>query len=192
MKNIAIYDLVESMSALIRSEERKRCSVLGLQLVHLQVLHYLSRCNRYSDVPAALSLYLGVTRGTISQTLLLLEKKGFIEKTPDKKDKRVVHLRLLEAGAAILEQAKPSDLLDQAELILQKSQLSLDSDMFLQALKALQQANRSQTFGLCKSCKHFRVVNPNEFRCGLTQETLTTQDSEKICQEHCVAEDVSF
>jgi MarR family transcriptional regulator, negative regulator of the multidrug operon emrRAB len=186
MKNIAIYDLIESMSALIRSEERRRCSIMGLQLVHLQVLHYLSHCNRYSDVPAAISLYLGVTRGTISQTLLLLEKKGFIQKSSDKKDKRVVHLHLLPAGEAVLEEARPSELLDNAESILQQSNLVFDSQVFLQALTALQKANQSHTFGLCKTCKHFRIIKPDEFRCGLTQETLNAQDSEKICQEHAV------
>jgi MarR family transcriptional regulator, negative regulator of the multidrug operon emrRAB len=189
MKNVAIYDLIESMSALIRSEERRRCSALGLQLVHLQVLHYLSRCNRYSDVPAALSLYLGVTRGTISQTLQLLEKKGYLQKIPDQKDKRVVHLRLLPAGQAVLEQARPSDLLDQAGMILQRGESAIDGQVLAQALVALQKANQSQTFGLCKSCKHFRVITPDKFRCGLTQETLSAHDSEKICQEHAVVVD---
>lgn len=186
MKNTTIYDFVESMSALIRSEERKRCSVFGLQLVHLQVLHYLSRCNRYSDVPAALSLYLGVTRGTISQTLLLLEKKGYIAKSTDKRDKRVVHLHLLPAGEEILGHAKPSDLLAEAQHILQQSHSSLDSQIFLEALTALQKANQGHTFGLCKTCHYFRILNPDEFRCGLTQEPLSANDSEKICQEHCL------
>lgn len=183
---MAIYDFVESMSALIRSEERRRCSEFGLQLVHLQTLHYLSRCNRYSDVPAALSLYLGVTRGTISQTLFLLEKKGFIEKIPDMKDRRVVHLRLLDAGSTILEQARPTELLLQAESILQSSQLLPDNDLLKQALIALQQANRFQTFGLCHTCKHFKIEQTDAFRCGLTQEALSQADSEKICQEHSV------
>ncbi len=183
MKNVLIYDLVESMSALIRSEERKRCSALGLQLVHLQVMHYLSRCNRYSDVPAAISAYLGVTRGTISQTLLLLEKKGLIKKSTDAKDKRVVHLQLLPAGYEALQAARASDLLQQAETILQQQHLALDENPFMQALIALQKANAGQTFGLCKNCKHFRVI-PEGFRCGLTQEILSDQDSEKICQEH--------
>ncbi len=116
----------------------------------------------------------------------MLEKKGFIEKIPDQKDKRVVHLRLLDAGVAILEQARPSDLLDQAEAILQENQSFLDSENFLLALNALQKANRFQTFGLCKSCKHFNIDNPDIFRCGLTQEALSAQDSEKICQEHGV------
>ncbi len=185
MKNFVIYDFVESMSALIRSEERRRCSALGLQLVHLQVLHYLSRCNRYSDVPAALSNYLGVTRGTISQTLLLLEKKGFIQKISDSKDKRVVHLKLLPAGETILQLARPSDLLDLAQTIFEKGDAAVDNDVFLQALTALQKANQSQTFGLCKTCKHFRVLSDG-FKCNLTQESLTQQDSEKICQEHTI------
>lgn len=178
-----IYELVESMSALIRSEERRRCSVLGLQLVHLQVLHYLSRCNRYSNVPAALSSYLGITRGTISQTLLLLEKKGYIEKCPDKKDRRVVHLTLLPAGVLALEHARPYDLLDSATRILQNNNPALENAIFLQALTALQQANHSQTFGLCKTCVHFRTLE-DSFKCNLTQEALTEEDSEKICQEH--------
>ena len=82
-KETDIFDLIERMSALIRSEERKKCSELGIQSVHLQVLDYLSRCNRYSDTPAALTNYLGMTRGTVSQTVLLLEKKGFIRKNVD-------------------------------------------------------------------------------------------------------------
>ena len=187
MKENVIYDFVESMSALIRSEERKRCSILGLQLVHLQVLHYLSRCNRYSDVPAALSSYLGVTRGTISQTLLLLEKKGFIEKRNDAKDKRVVHLKLLPAGEKILEQAKPSDLLDAAEQILKSENFNFDTDIFMHALTALQKANESQTFGLCRTCKHFRILE-HGFKCNLTQEALSESDSQKICQEHSLQE----
>ncbi|NOT83508.1 MAG: MarR family transcriptional regulator [Methylococcaceae bacterium] len=189
MNNVALYDLIESMSALIRSEERRRCSAVGLQLVHLQVLHYLSRCNRYSDVPAALSLYLGVTRGTISQTLLLLEKKGFIAKTADKKDGRVVHLHLLPAGKAIVEQARPTDLLDRAERILQQSDLTLDSQAFSQALMALQKANHGQSFGLCRTCKHFTRIKPDQFQCGLTLEALSTEDSQKICQEHSLVAD---
>ena len=62
-----IYELIECMTALIRSEERKKCTELGLQPVHFQVLNYLMRCNKYSDTPAALTNYLGMTRGTVSQ-----------------------------------------------------------------------------------------------------------------------------
>ena len=62
MEAVDVFDLIERMAALIRSEERKKCAEFGLQPVHLQVLDYLSRCNRYSDTPAALTNYLGMTR----------------------------------------------------------------------------------------------------------------------------------
>ena len=109
MEAVDVFDVIERMTALIRSEERKKCAELGLQPVHLQVLDYLSRCNRYSDTPAALTNYLGMTRGTVSQTLLLLEKKGYVKKTTDAADRRVVHLSLLPEGENILKQARQSE-----------------------------------------------------------------------------------
>ena len=74
MEKVDVFDLIERIAALIRSEERKKCTAVGLQTVHLQALNYLSRCNKYSDTPAALTNYLGMTKGTVSQSLSLLEK----------------------------------------------------------------------------------------------------------------------
>lgn len=178
-----VFDLIERMSALIRSEERKKCTELGLQPVHLQVMDYLSRCNRYSDTPAALTNYLGMTRGTVSQTLQLLEKKGYIKKTTDSNDRRVVHLSLLEEGDALLTKARPADLYSLASTIFNENQNQ--DNVFVNALTALQKANKSQSFGLCKTCKYF-TTTADGFMCGLTLEQLSQLDSEKICQEHTV------
>ena len=185
MDKVEVFDLIERMAALIRSEERKKCTELGLQPVHLQVLDYLSRCNRYSDTPAALTNYLGMTRGTVSQTLLLLVKKGFIKKTTDKADRRVVHLSLLAEGNAILKQARTSDLFIKAALIFNKHNLADHQDIFVKALTSLQKANKSNSFGLCKTCQYF-TITANGFTCGLTKEPLSQSDSEKICQEHSI------
>jgi len=185
MEKVDVFDLVERMAALIRSEERKKCTELGLQPVHLQVLDYLSRCNRYSDTPAALTNYLGMTRGTVSQTLLLLVNKGFIKKTADATDRRMVHLSLLPEGNAILKQARTSELFIQAALIFKKHNITGHQDIFVKALTSLQKANKSHSFGLCKTCQYFTVTQ-NGFRCGLTKEALSQSDSEKICQEHSI------
>lgn len=185
MKKVDVFELIERMAALIRSEERKKCTELGLQPVHLQVLDYLSRCNRYSDTPAAVTNYLGMTRGTVSQTLLLLEKKGFIKKTPDADDRRMVHLGLLPDGEATLKQARPSELFNQASSILREIDFNIHEEVFVKALLALQKANKSQSFGLCKTCKYF-TKTPEGFRCDLTKAPLSQSDSEKICQEHTV------
>ena len=184
MAQTDIYELIECMTALIRSEERKKCTELGLQPVHFQVLNYLSRANKYSNTPAAVANYLGMTRGTVSQSLIILEKKGYIEKTPDSNDKRVIHLRLLPEGAEVLKEARPSDLFHSATDILRTTGQELtDANVFQQALTALQKANQSQSFGVCKTCRNFSEKD-GEFFCQLTQETLTVDDSEKICQEH--------
>ncbi|MGR9116372.1 MAG: MarR family winged helix-turn-helix transcriptional regulator [Gammaproteobacteria bacterium] len=183
MATIDLYRVIERMAALIRSEERKKCTELGIQAVHLQVLDYLSRCNRYSDTPAALTNYLGMTKGTVSQTLLLLERKGFIKKVPDLADKRMVHLHLVAEGRDVLERASTTQLFSNAALILEKQNPQVQEDAFILALTALQKAHQSHSFGLCKSCKYF-TSTPQGYFCGLTKETLTQADSEKICQEH--------
>jgi DNA-binding MarR family transcriptional regulator len=185
MEAVDVFDLIERMTALIRSEERKKCAELGLQPVHLQVLDYLSRCNRYSDTPAALTNYLGMTRGTVSQTLLLLEKKGYVKKTADVADRRVVHLSLLPEGEMMLQQARQSELFKQASLIFKETEFVNHEMVFVKALMALQKANRSQSFGLCKTCQHF-IKLPTGFQCNLTKELLSHSDSEKICQEHSI------
>jgi DNA-binding MarR family transcriptional regulator len=185
MAVIDVYAPIERMVALIRAEERRRCTEIGLQPVHLQVLDYISRCNRYSDTPAALTNYLGMTRGTVSQTLLLLERNGYLEKTPDSQDKRVIHLTLTLQGEAILVKACPSTLYQDANEIFNKTDFLNPEDSFMNALLALQKANQSKTFGLCKTCQYFTVVSDG-FTCGLTKQPLSDSDSEKICQEHCV------
>jgi DNA-binding MarR family transcriptional regulator len=185
MENNDIYELIECMTALIRSEERKRCTELGLQAVHFQVLNYLSRCNKYSNTPASLANFLGMTRGTVSQSLIILEKKGLISKTVDEKDRRVIHLQLSNAGQEILKQARPSELFSNASEILHSAAIAESSDVsvFQQALTALQKANQSQSFGVCKTCKNFSSKEGQHF-CTLTEEFLSDADSVQICQEH--------
>ena len=82
----------------MRTELRRTGSDEALQPVHLQSLVYLSKANRYSNTPQALADYLGLTKGTVSQTLLLLDRRGLIERFEDDIDRRVVRLRLSSAG----------------------------------------------------------------------------------------------
>jgi DNA-binding MarR family transcriptional regulator len=93
-----LLELVERLGNLMRTELRKSGSDESLQPVQLQALIYLSKANRYSNTPQALAEYLGLTKGTVSQTLLLLDRRGLIERFEDEIDRRVVRLRLSAAG----------------------------------------------------------------------------------------------
>jgi len=186
MEKLDLFDLIERIAALIRSEERKKCTAVGLQTVHLQALNYLSRCNKYSNTPGALTNYLGMTRGTVSQSLSLLEKKGYIKKTANINDRRVIHLELLPEGKTILEQAQPAELFIKAAAMMEKKgDVTNYQIAFANMLTALQKANQSQSFGICKTCHYFTTMD-DSFLCGLIKELLSESDSEKICQEHTV------
>ena len=127
-----------------------------------------------------------MTRGTVSQSLLLLEKKGYIKKTADINDRRVIHLELLPEGKTILEQAKPAELFIKATAMMEKKgDLTHYEPFFASMLTALQKANQSQSFGMCNTCHYFTKID-DSFLCGLTKEPLSQNDSEKICQEHTV------
>ena len=185
LKKLTICDLIELMATLIRSEERKRCSELKLQMVHFQVLEFLSLSNKYSDTPAAIANYFGMTRGTVSQSLIILENRGYIKKIQDHDDKRIFHVQLLEPGINTLRKAKPADFFEKASEILSKDSPNTTDgeEIFIKALIALQKANNSYSFGVCKTCKNFTLKSSGSF-CDLTQEELSTNDRQKICQEH--------
>ncbi|MFP2909941.1 MarR family winged helix-turn-helix transcriptional regulator [Pyxidicoccus sp. 3LFB2] len=178
-----LYALLERLGNLLRTEERAAGLRHGLQPVHLQALRYLQSCNRYSNTPAALTEYLGLTKGTVSQTLLLLEEKGLLRKEADTEDRRVVHLLLTDAGRAVLKEALPPALFQQALSGLPGGGEALEASL-TGLLRGLQAANAQRSFGACATCKHFRRDGPARFRCGMTDEPLTREDSALLCREH--------
>ena len=183
MDHTLLYQLLERIGNLLRAEQRLVGHELGLQEVHLQVLLYLSRCNRYSNTPLGVTDYLNATKGTVSQSLKVLEKKGYILKEADVQDRRVVHLILTTQGQQLLKQVVPPSLFSHAAKKLSARQVkSLETQLSL-LLSKLQQANRVRSFGVCHTCRFF-LREEDGFRCGLTQEALSHDDSQSICREH--------
>jgi len=183
MDVLLTFRLIERISNLLRSEERKIFAALGLQPVHIQVLEYLAVCNRFSDTPASVAEYLGLTKGTISQSIQVLARKGYLTKNPDSKDGRVVHLALSAAGAKLLHDTKPLDVFKMAEQALVQQQFS-DIDTALGAILAeLQKANNAKSFGVCHSCINF-IAHEDAYLCNLTQLPLSATDSQQLCREH--------
>ena len=184
MKTTEIFEYLERIANLLRTDTRKAGIGKGLQPVQLEALNYLANCNRYSDTPAAVADYLGLTKGTVSQTLNVLEHAGFIEKRPDAKDRRVVHLKMTERGDALIAEAIPPQILQTAMELTDESDQAAILDGLNRVLTAMQKANQLRTFGVCKTCRHHRIEEDERHRCHLTGEYLSDVDSEKICREH--------
>lgn len=171
----AVGQWIVRLSAFHQNLMRKFATEEGLQLVHIEILQYLSICNRYSDTTQAISDYLGQTKGSISQSLSLLEETGFIRRVQDKADKRVFHLSLLLKGVAVTKRLLESIHLDGSE--------KLEPEL-RNLLTSIQKKNGFKGFGTCLSCRFNQSPGKNLFICGLTREKLSLEDVKKICKEH--------
>lgn len=172
--------LLERLGALIQQSVREEAARHGLLPIHIQVLHYLARANRYSDLPIAIAEYFGITRGTVSQSLAVLERKGLLTKEPDAAHGKRVHLRLTPAGATVLDDSW-AERLEQALGGLPEEAQALEATL-RRLLSGLQGINGQRAFGICRHCSHF-LLEPDGARCGLTGEPLAAEQTTRICRE---------
>jgi DNA-binding MarR family transcriptional regulator len=176
--------LLERLGALIQQSVREDAARHGLLPIHIQVLHYLKRANRYSDLPIAIAEYFGITRGTVSQTLAVLERKGLLTKEPDVQHGKRVHLKLTPAGESVLS----GSWCERVELML--CEMPVEAPAFESTLRKLlstmQRANGRRAFGLCRQCAHF-LTEESGARCGLTHEPLAAEQTVRICREWTAA-----
>lgn len=176
-----LLELVERLGSLLCSEVRKNGAAVGLEPMHIQVLFYLSRCNRFSNTPSAIAQYMDGTDDAINQTILLLESKQLVKKRVDPADDQAIHLALTNNGRAVLttvmQQWQDSvDQLNQSSVA--QSALTLD-----QLLRQLLEANHRRMFGQCNSCRHLLREEAEQFRCGLTRLPLQRNETLQICVE---------
>lgn len=175
-----VTPLLERLAALLHQSVRDDGARHGLLPIHVQVLGYLSRANRYSDLPIAIAEYFGITRGTVSQTLGVLERKGLVRKRPDARHGRRVHLALTPAGERVLKDSwarRIEEALDSAP----QEAAALERGL-RRLLAGLQELNGQRAFGVCRQCAHF-IAHKDGYRCGLTGEPLKPQDTVRICRE---------
>ena len=183
MHELETFKLIERISSVLRSEERKKYAAIGLQPIHGQVLEYLAKCNKYSNTHASVVDYLGLTKGTVSQSIQILERKHYLLKTTDSQDGRVVHLSLTEKGQDLINELKPLDIFKLAAQKVSHQEFDSMENALQTTLSVLQKVNHSKSFGLCRTCCHFSVV-AHHYQCGLTDEALGRDDTDKICRDH--------
>lgn len=176
--------LLERLGALIHQSVREDAARHGLLPIHVQVLGYLAQANRYSDLPIAIAEYFGITRGTVSQSLAVLERKGMLVKRPDPKHGRRIHLELTAAGRAVLEDSWAQRL----DAALQavggeegEGERELETGL-RRVLTELQRLNGQRAFGICRQCVHFQGT-PANATCGLTGEPLAEEQTGRLCRE---------
>jgi DNA-binding MarR family transcriptional regulator len=178
-----VHTTLERLCNLLRVEARAHGASYSLLPIQLEVLHYLSQCNRYSDTPQSVTEFLGQTKGTVSQSLKVLEDRGLVRKLPDVNDRRLVHLKVTPAGRRVISKAVPARIVQKALELLPRHDSERLGQQLGGLLRAAQRANRGKSFAACHTCRFNERVDDG-FRCGLTGEALSQAEVQLICREH--------
>ena len=154
----------------------------GLNPAQWEALRYLRRANRYSRSPGALAAYLGATPGTISQTVIALEEKGYVTRSRATSDRRSVEVQLTPAGEAVLLR-DPLALLGASIDGLSPEEREALGRALDSLIARVNAARGVSGFGLCRDCAHLRQPSQGATSCccGVTGEGLAAMELGQIC-----------
>ncbi|MCB1476117.1 MAG: MarR family transcriptional regulator [Rhodobiaceae bacterium] len=160
----AIADRIDRLARLLRA----RAQVSGLNPAQWAALRYLSRANRFSRTPGAVTRYLGATKGTVSQTLIALERKGLLTRQRSSRDRRSVSLALTDRGQSFIRRDPLQDV-EAAAAMLGAEAVELGGKLGA-LLEAMAELSETVAFGSCGSCQRRDGVRCRQFRASLSEE----------------------
>ena len=171
-----IRDLIDRIARLSAADEWSD----DINPTQWVALSYLARANRFSRAPSQVAEFMAATRGTVSQTLKALSRKGLISEIRSAADKRWISYTITQEGVSVLNR---KTIIDEAVSHLDE----ITAGRLAGGLEALVRqalaARGKRAFGICASCRHYKKRGAGGY-CMLLQEHLTQADSAKICHEH--------
>lgn len=180
---LAVANLIERIGHLSRIGEQ----IEDLYPAQWSVLRFLQLANEFSRTPTALTRYLGTTRGTMSQTVIALERKGYVERVPSRQDKRSVDVRLTAEGLKKLKHDPALEFSREISEGLGDRTQEL-RDLLESILGRLVRSNGVSTFGYCRTCRHFAAADGHAGHqphwCRLLDVGLSLAAANQICVEH--------
>jgi DNA-binding MarR family transcriptional regulator len=142
-------------------------------------LAYLARANRFSRAPSQVAEHLSSTRGTISQTLKALHRKGYVAETRSETDRRSISYDVTKAG---LEALRKAALFEEPLARYSARELADLSDSLKLLLHRVLQTRGNRPFGICRECIHHRIRQDTRY-CDLLDVKLRETEAEEICFE---------
>lgn len=160
----------------------KDFSLSPIQLQILIFLHYHSEEKRKVSYLAS---EFNMTKATISDSVKILEQKGFINKIDDPVDTRSFTMMLTESGLSVVNKAEmfssslqqPIDLMD----INEKESLLLN---LISIIQHLQKTGIISIQRMCFTCAHYDRKNNGSHFCKLLNMSLNSTSLRIDCPEH--------
>lgn len=174
-----LRDLIERLARINAADEWTD----DLNPTQWAALSYLARANRFSRSPSQVTEFMSATRGTVSQTLKALSRKGLIEEVRSTVDRRWISYSVTEVGFSALDR---TTVIEQAFNHLPEAGQERLAAGLETLLRVALEARGKRPFGQCKSCRHHRPEGKGGF-CMLLSEALAPEETEQICHEHQAA-----
>jgi DNA-binding MarR family transcriptional regulator len=168
-----IARLIERMGRLARARE----SGSDLNPAQWEAIRYLARANRFSRRPSAVAHWLASGKGTTSQTLMALERKGILTRQPEGRDKRGTRLDLTERGRELAGRDPLADL-SRSIARLPPLHTAALSQSLVHILADLAGSQVRSGFESCQTCRHF---NASDSACLRFQSPLNAGETSATC-----------
>jgi len=145
-------------------------------------LRFFARANGSTRTPSAFASFQATTRGTASQIIKSLERRGLVTRTRSQRDRRSVCFDLTSKGRALLERDPLRDLVG-----LIRDLGDADSARFLRTLSKLASALAMRrdvpAFGTCRDCSHFGTSGDTAY-CACMAAELAADETQKLCASY--------
>ncbi len=168
-----------------RSHRQALASTLGLTALQLDLLRTIAAGPPPDPVAGRLATELGVSQPTVSDSVLTLERKGHLTRTPSTGDRRRTVIWLTDSGRALVARA------EEAQEVLRRSVADLppaDQDRLLSVLLELignlLEAGIIKVARTCTTCRFYEPTPTGAVRCGLLRVELAPADLRVNCAEH--------
>lgn len=171
-----IRALIERLARLSESEDWAG----DLNPAQMAALSYLSNANRFSRAPSHVAAFSGSTRGTVSQTLRALERKGLVTEARSQNDRRSISYSVTAEGRDL---ARSGKALDTAIASLPPGRAQALEQGLGDVLRTLLAVQGGRSFGLCRQCRHHERRGSAGY-CHLLKVDLEPAETEQICHEH--------
>ncbi len=145
-------------------------------------LRFFAHANVGTRTPSGFASFQATTRGTASQIIKTLERRGLIVRTRSERDRRSVSFDLTDEGAAMLSHDPLRDLICVIDTLA-----TGERDRFLATLSRLSSAlamrREAPAFGACRDCNHFGTSGDAAF-CACMAADLAAEETTKLCASY--------
>jgi DNA-binding MarR family transcriptional regulator len=173
-----IAELLVHLGRVARSEDTRS----ELTAAQWTCLRFFARANSSTRTPSGFADFQATTRGTASQIIKSLERRGLVTRTRSERDLRSVCFDLTKEGRALLRNDPLRDLTGVIEMLEEEERIR-----FLATLSRLTYALATRrevpSFGTCRDCSHFATEGDAGY-CACMASELAADDITRLCASY--------